>query len=318
MRTWYSAAAADGIAELAIYDEIGIWGVTAADFRDSLAGLGKVDRINLRLNSPGGDVFAGLAIHNMLARHPAFLTVTVDGIAASISSVIAMAGDEIIMPENAMMMIHNPFGVVVGTADDMRDMAEALDKIRGGIVSTYARRSGQNAEAIIALMDAETWLTAKEAKASGFADKVSDPAKIAAKYSLSRFANPPAAALALIEPEAEPVQEPEAAPEPQADPGEAPPEVTEPDPEAMQAAIRAATRAEISQIVAACQIARRPEMALAFVQSGKPLAEVRKELQTLERAPVIENEINPHATIEDLPISWSKQINRFNSKFDAQ
>src|SRR6185295_18549719 len=99
-KTWFSAKAAAGVGEIAIYDEIGFWGVNARDFRDALVGLGDVGTINMSINSPGGDVFDGIAIHNMLARHSAKVNVTVDGIAASIASLIAMAGDKVTMPEN--------------------------------------------------------------------------------------------------------------------------------------------------------------------------------------------------------------------------
>jgi ATP-dependent Clp protease protease subunit len=190
-RSWFTAAAAaDGrTADIAIYDEIGHWGVTAKDFRDALEALGPVDTINLRINSPGGEVFDGIAVHNMLARSKATVNVTVDGLAASIASLIAMAGDQVTMPENAMMMVHDPSGIVMGTAADMQDMADALDKISTAMAATYARKTGQTPEAIAQIMDAETWLTAAEAKELGFADEVTPPARISARFDVQNLEN---------------------------------------------------------------------------------------------------------------------------------
>jgi ATP-dependent protease ClpP protease subunit len=193
-KTWFSAAAgANGTADIAIYDDIGSWGVTSGDFRDALAAVGPVDTIKLRLNSRGGDVVDGIAIHNMLARHPAKINVTVDGIAASIASIVAMAGDEVTMPENATMFVHNPFAFAMGDATVMAEMSEALDKLGRGMAATYARKTGQDPEAMLAVMNANTWMTAQEAKDQGFADVVAAPAKIAAHFDLSRFANAPKA-----------------------------------------------------------------------------------------------------------------------------
>jgi ATP-dependent Clp endopeptidase proteolytic subunit ClpP len=184
-RTWFTAQAAvdsEGAADIAIYDEIGGWGVGAGDFRDALDALGPVKKIDLRLNSPGGDVFDGLAIYNMLQRHPAEVGVTVDGIAASIASLVAMAGDTITMPENALMMIHNPSGMAMGEAADMDEVGGALRKVGQAMAATYARRTGQTPEAIGAMMDARTWMTAQEAKDNGFADQVSAPVQMAARF----------------------------------------------------------------------------------------------------------------------------------------
>lgn len=128
MPRWFEIrAAADG-AEVAIYDAIGAFGLSAKAFTDELKRFAAAKTLQVRINSPGGDVFEGLAIHNALARHPARKVVTIDGIAASIASVVAMAGDEIVMPENAMLMLHNPSGAVIGGAREMRQMADALDK----------------------------------------------------------------------------------------------------------------------------------------------------------------------------------------------
>ncbi|MFD1627659.1 head maturation protease, ClpP-related [Azospirillum griseum] len=201
MRTWYNMkAVADGAAEILIYDEIGAWGITANQFVQDLRGLGAVSRIDVRINSPGGEVFDGLAIYNALSKHAAEIVVTIDGIAASIASVIAMAGKDIIMPENAMMMIHDPSGGVWGTAADMRRIADALDKGKQAIISAY-RRCGLADESLSQLMTDETWFSATDALEKGFCTKVEKPVKMSACFDLAnldRFRHPPAALVAAL------------------------------------------------------------------------------------------------------------------------
>lgn len=110
--SWYSIKAAGrGVAEVLLYDEIGVWGITALQFARDLKAMGDLTKINLHIHSPGGDVFEGTAIYNLLRNHPASVDVYIDGLAASMASVIAMAGDTIYMPENAMMMVHKPWGI---------------------------------------------------------------------------------------------------------------------------------------------------------------------------------------------------------------
>lgn len=188
-RTWFSMAAKDAgkTAEITIYDLVGYWGVDAISFYNELQALGdQVETINLRINSPGGDVYQGVAIHNMLARHTANVVVTVDGLAASIASLIMMAGNEIVMPENSAVLIHNPSGGVFGTADDMDEMADWLRKIGQGVTNTYVTSNRKNLPRadIEAMLAAETWLTAQEAVDKGFADRVVDPRDITAKFDL--------------------------------------------------------------------------------------------------------------------------------------
>lgn len=165
------AAAREG--ELYIYGPIGdYWdGVSAKDFSAALKGLGEIDRLNLHLNSPGGDVFDGVAIFNELKNFSARVWVHVDGLAASAASVIAMAGNRIVMGEGSFLMIHNAWGVAVGDNRVMAQMAETLEKINGELADIYGRRSGRERGEILAAMDAETWLTADEAVAMGLADK---------------------------------------------------------------------------------------------------------------------------------------------------
>ena len=192
MKRWYDfRAQAKGAAEIVIYDEIGAFGIPAKAFLDELKALGPVAELTLRINSPGGSVFDGVAIYNALKRHQAKVTVWIDGIAASIASMIAMAGDEVAMPENAMLVLHDPSGLVAGTASDMRAMAEALDRMKAGMVAAYRDKSGADHAEIEALMATETWLSAEEAIELGLADRVEAPVRMAAHFDLSRFHNPP-------------------------------------------------------------------------------------------------------------------------------
>ncbi|MBF0095600.1 MAG: Clp protease ClpP, partial [Alphaproteobacteria bacterium] len=268
MRSWYdirdagssgiAGSAGGGDAEILIYDEIGAFGITAKQFADDLKAVGKAARITLRINSPGGSVFDGLAIHNSLKRLSARKTVWIDGIAASIASVIAMAGDEIVMPENAMMMIHDPAGVVVGTAMDMRAMAEALDRIKGGLVAAYRDRTGKPDAEVEQMMASETWLTAAEAVAAGFADRVDKPIRATAHFDLSRFRNAPApeAGETLMEAPLPDAAPPAPAPEtvPVADPTPTP-----------EARVRAETLAYAREITDLCALAGASQRASGFI-----------------------------------------------------
>ncbi|MFI9235777.1 head maturation protease, ClpP-related [Streptomyces sp. NPDC053079] len=172
---WYRIKnLADGATEVAIYDEIGYWGVTASDFIAELKSIDSTE-ITLRLNSPGGEVFDGIAIMNALRSHPARVTTHVDGIAASIASVIAMAGDRIIMQPHSQMMIHDGSGLCIGNAADMREMADLLDKQSDNIAGVYAERAGGTVKQWRTKMLAETWYTAQEAVEAGLADEVAKP-----------------------------------------------------------------------------------------------------------------------------------------------
>jgi HK97 family phage major capsid protein/ATP-dependent Clp endopeptidase proteolytic subunit ClpP len=195
--SWYSMSAKDtGLVEVFIYGEIGAWDIGADAFaKDLRAHKGK--DISLRLNTPGGSVFDGMAIYNALKRHDGEVTCFIDGLAASIGSVIALAGDTVSMAKNAFFMIHNPWAVMVGNADDIRKTAALLDKIKGAMVNAYADKSGLDHATIGAWMDAETWFTAAEAEDAGFCDEVGDEIELAASFSfLSKFRNVPASLLA--------------------------------------------------------------------------------------------------------------------------
>ena len=191
MTSWYAIRARGTGAEVAIYDEIGAYGVSAKGFLAELGALPDGAPIDLRLNSPGGSVFDAVAIHNALTRHDGTVTVWIDGIAASAASYVAMAGDEIVMPENAFLMIHDPAGLVMGTATDMRSMAEALDKVTGSLVRGYAAHADRPEDEIAALMAAETWFDAQDALDLGLATRMAEPVRMAAHFDIARFRNAP-------------------------------------------------------------------------------------------------------------------------------
>lgn len=180
--------------EIYLYDTIGFWGITANSFKAEMKALGSVKRIDLHINSDGGDVFEGRAIYSQLAQHGAKIVVHVDGLAASIASLIAMAGNEIRMADGAYMMIHNAWGVAIGGSDEMRRTADLLDSVSSTIADTYVARTGCALAEVRAMMDAETWMTAQDAKKNGFCDVVDDPVRAAAAVrDPSMFKHLPAA-----------------------------------------------------------------------------------------------------------------------------
>jgi len=185
MKFWNFKARGDDTGELMLYGDISSssWygdEVTPKDFKKDLDALGSIKNLNIYINSGGGDVFAGQAIYSMLKRHEASKTVYIDGLAASIASVIAMAGDKIIMPKNAMLMIHNAWTIMAGNANNFRKMADDMDKIDESIQAVYVDKTGISQEEIAELMDKETWLTADDALSRGFADEIEQEKKLAA------------------------------------------------------------------------------------------------------------------------------------------
>jgi len=171
-RGWYSIKnLSEAEAEILIYDFIGYGGVSADDFIHDLSNI-KASKITLRVNSPGGDVFDGIAIFNAVNRHKAEITAYVDGLAASAASFIVMAADTLVMSPHSQMMIHDAHGLALGPADDMRKMADILDKSSDNIAAIYAKRAGGTVEEWRALMKGETWLSDQEAVAMGLADRV--------------------------------------------------------------------------------------------------------------------------------------------------
>ena len=189
---WFSIEAKGGgkqkSADVYIFDYIGGWEISAKRFIEQLKEL-DVEQINLHINSPGGAVFDGIAIQNVLKHHQATVTVCIDGIAASIASVIALAGDEVHIADNAYVMIHNPTSIIYGDAKDMVKEAELLEKISDGIAGDYAKKMGISVEDARELMDEETWYLGREAVDAGFADATFEGSKVAAHFDLARVSN---------------------------------------------------------------------------------------------------------------------------------
>lgn len=180
-QSWYriTNAASSDEAEVMLYDEVGGWyGATADQFIADLRGV-TAPNLRVRINSPGGSVFEGIAIANALRSHPANVVVQVDGIAASIASVIAMAGDRIEMAPNTMLMIHDASGLCMGDASDMEEMAELLDLISDNIADAYAARAGGTREQWRERMRAETWYLPEDAVENGLADEAVQAPKAA-------------------------------------------------------------------------------------------------------------------------------------------
>lgn len=225
-RFWQIKAATEpGVGELLLYGEISDyswWGdeVTPKQFWEDLQALSDIKELRVYINSPGGDVFAGQAIYSMLRRHSATKVVFVDGLAASAASVVAMAGDRIVMPHNAMLMVHNPWTIAMGDANTFRAIADDLDKIRESLVAVYEAKTGLERERIIEMLDAETWMTAEEAVAMGFATEIEESKAVAASVAgpgrliingvavdLSQYRHPPTVMVAA-EPPADTVPTP--------------------------------------------------------------------------------------------------------------
>ena len=200
---WYTFKAKSELeAELLLYDEIGEsffgGGVSAKQFAEDLKAVKDAKVLNVRINSPGGSVFDGTAIYNQLTRFRGRVEVDIDGLAASIASVIALAGRPVRMAANALYMIHNPSGMVVGNAQDMRQMADVLDTVQSTIVSVYADHTTQSEKDLTKWMAAETWMTAAEAKERGFIDEITGAVAVTNKFDLSKFKHPPQLAPPLV------------------------------------------------------------------------------------------------------------------------
>lgn len=258
--SWYSIKAlAPRAVEILLYDEIGAWGITAQAFAKDLKAAGDVKAITLRIHSPGGDVFDGQAIYNLLKNHPARIEVFIDGLAASMASIVAMAGDVITMPENAMVMVHNPWGIQGGDSQAMKAYAEVLEKVENQLADIYATKTGRTVDDVKALMKNETWMTGREAVEAGFADQLTEPLAVAASLTSNRlkeFKNMPEALKALLEPRGSVVPP---APAPAA-----------PAPAAAPAPVAAVpTQAEIRAEVLATETTRRASITTAFGNYAK-------------------------------------------------
>jgi len=189
-KNWYNikAEASSKSADVYIFDEIGTFGLTAQSFIEEIKSY-KDTPMSLHINCVGGDVFEGMAIYNVLKKRTAKTTVYIEGIAASMGSVIALAGDEVVMAENSLFMIHNAWGGAMGEATEIRKTAALLDKISGEIADIYTKKTNLPYNRVKEMMDEETWLSADEAFNLGFIDSISDAIKVAAKYDVSKFKN---------------------------------------------------------------------------------------------------------------------------------
>ena len=299
MRTWYNFKQTDtDPAVLSIFDDIGAFGVSAKSFLNDLASA-QGDSVRVEINSPGGDVFAGLAIYNGLRNSGKKVNVRVLGLAASAASLVAMAGDTIEMPENSFMMVHNPWGFAMGGASDMRDTADMLDKLGVSLASTYAKRTGKSAEEITALLDAETWMSAAEAVDAGFATAVISEVQVKAAFDLDRLPANVRAAYASAKASA---PAPAPAPAPEDDPAENKPEASAPtladtiESQAAAADLKAfaavfaadasldtqdkiaARIAEAREINALCKLAGFPEEAAGLIKAKANIPDARAKL----------------------------------------
>ena len=200
MNNWKMKALNEDKAEIYIYSDIGYdWWEdksSAQLFAEELNALGDVKYIDLHINSNGGDVFDGQAIHSLIRHNKAYVTADVDGLAASIATVIAMGADKVVMPKNAMMMIHNAWTGMYGNANDLRKMADDLDHINDSIVNTYLAKAKDKTteDEIRDLMDKESWLNADECLELGLCDEIAEPVKMAAcltKEQAHKFRNVP-------------------------------------------------------------------------------------------------------------------------------
>ena len=298
-------------AVLAIDDEIGFWGTQAKDFRSALNAVDSSELV-VEVNSPGGDVFAGLGIYNMLRSFAASgktVTTRVSGVAASIASIIVLAGDKREMPKNAFAMIHAPWSFAAGNADELRDQADTLDKIGGSLRSVYVDRMGVDEAKVNEMLAKDTWLTADECLAMGFATAISDEIVASASFNMAR-ADLPEQVKAVFKAKATPTPTPTdpipapADPAPAADPIPAPADpapAADPAPlaeEIQQAAVAAKlgdfaavwavsctslddAKAKIRaarEIKALCAVAKRDDLAGSAIRAGKSISDVRNEL----------------------------------------
>jgi ATP-dependent Clp endopeptidase proteolytic subunit ClpP len=189
---WYSVKGlTDDEAEIMIYDVIGWPYNDANELVRAISGI-KAKTITVRINSPGGDVFDGTAIFNALANHSSRVVTRVEGLAASMGSVLAMAGKEVQAYSNTMLMIHDPWVLAMGNHYDLREIADLLEKIGGNLLDIYVGKTKSGKKEMKQMMADETWMTAKEAEEKGFIDTVLTSGKaVRAQFDLSIFANVP-------------------------------------------------------------------------------------------------------------------------------
>lgn len=279
-------------AVLTIFDDIGFWGVQAKDFVSQLQAVESSD-IEVEINSPGGDTFAGVTMYNALRASGKNVTTKAMGVAASAASLVFMAGDKRVMPANTMLMIHDPWMVTVGNAAELRDAADMLDKVGSSVRSTYAARSGLDDAKLTEMLSKDTWLTADEALANGFATEVVEEVAVQAKFDMERAALPEKVA-ALFKPKSSAPAAPAPAPAPASAPAPALAfadqvvsmakeagfeslashwALTHDTVEKVQAAITSAR-----EIKSLCDAVNMADKAEPFMKAGKTVAEVRSAL----------------------------------------
>lgn len=190
--TRFEVRAKGDVTEIDLYEEIGFFGVTAKSFKTALDSI-STPRIVLNINSPGGVVFDGVAMYNDLIAHSAKVEVHVKGVAASAASIVAMAGDEIVMGAGSFLMIHNSSTITLGDTRELARISRVLSQIDKAMATTYADKTGIDVEEIAQMMNDETWIDAASAVDQGFADRVENTADSSAKarFDLSAFANAP-------------------------------------------------------------------------------------------------------------------------------
>ena len=307
----------DGTATIHLYDEVGAFGAGSKEF---LADLAKLDgqHIHLRINSPGGSVVEGTAIYNSLRRHKGGLTVHIDALAASMASVIAMAGAPVYIADNALLMIHNPWTISAGDSEQLRKEADLLDKLKSTLVNAYTRKTGMEQDQIAEMMNNETWLDAVEAVALGFADAIEEGVAAAATatpeslrarfdtFAKGMTAEEPKApaeaeVIATVVSESAPIADPSDSPDSSAPSDEQPaeqPAVEEPAPEAPAEPQAKATAAD-SILAKYNELSAKLDSALAEASAYKAKFDrVNEDLARLERSlgvaparvvPIIEN-----------------------------
>jgi len=179
---WYKIKNQSGVIEIDIYDEIGGWGIYAADFKRELEDVASGGGpIVLNLNSPGGDVFEGIAVYHAVSKYRDRITVNITGVAASIASVVALAGSRLVMGQGTFLMIHDAWTIILGTAKNLRQRADTLEQIDIEMVGIYEQNSNLSRGDLIAAMDNETWYSPDQAYQAGFAEAIEDYGEIAAK-----------------------------------------------------------------------------------------------------------------------------------------
>ena len=298
-KTWYDvkAAAAGKPATISIFDDIGMWGITAKDFIASFRQIAENDVV-LELNTPGGSVFDALAMFNAMKSSGKNITVKVMGIAASAGSYLAMVGNKIVMPENTFMMVHNPLNAIYGNAAEMREMADVLDKIGNSLTATYVARTGKSDEEVRALLANDTYMTAAECLEHGFCDEVTPAVTATAKFEHEHMPAHIQALFKAVEPdpteqeafdEDEPVADPVAEPEVIAFADQVLTLATDAgysdfaplmvlDPKLSTVDLVKSRLADMREIRALCEVAKQPDLFPKLISSGASIADTRTAL----------------------------------------